>query len=176
MIFYWHSIIHLLTDTWTSRGKVGPRKNGEQEKLSLLQPLYTDAWRPLTNDKIIMCLVKKPDIVQVHITLDFEGLRTKKWMDKSTWHPQHGPLSFYPKLEGPSIAKLGLYTHGMAFVRFTRHLEFHGHGSWYVCKSGCCCCCFSSSSKLNFQTHEGCGHLATLNMIFSVTNSNWLAQ
>lgn len=43
-----------------------------------LMPLYTEAWGLLTYDIQTMWLVEKQEIVQVHYTLDLEGLRDQE--------------------------------------------------------------------------------------------------
>jgi hypothetical protein len=49
--------------------------------------------------------------------------------------PQHGSLSTYTKLEGPSIAKLDFYfpAHALWMI-FKELLDFHGHGLSSMCK------------------------------------------
>ena len=45
-------------------------------------PLYTRAWEPLTRDKKIKCLIKKPYTFQVHCTQDPRGVRDQRfWTD-----------------------------------------------------------------------------------------------
>ena len=54
-----------------------------QKNCAILGPLYTRGWGPLTCDMQIVWLVDKPETVQVHFTLDLEGLRGQR--DLTGW-------------------------------------------------------------------------------------------
>ena len=57
----------------TSTLRVPNALSATQIHLSIIRPLYTRAWGPLTHHMQIMQLVKKFKLVQIHFTLDPQG-------------------------------------------------------------------------------------------------------